>query len=68
MLFLIGCLQATIMSGSSLSLNHDPTPLRSTLGRQASFQERSSSKPQVTTADLTRTMLCHMFKVNLVEQ
>lgn len=36
------------MSGSTLSLNHDPTPLRSTLGRQASFQERSSSRPQVT--------------------
>lgn len=42
------CLQATIMSGSTLSLNHDPTPLRSTLGRQASFQERSNSRPQVT--------------------
>ncbi|XP_061570305.1 glutamate receptor-interacting protein 1 [Cololabis saira] len=39
---------ATIMSGSTLSLNHDPTPQRSTLGRQASFQERSNSKPQVT--------------------
>lgn len=36
------------MSGSTLSLNHDPTPLRSTLGRQASFQERSNSRPQVT--------------------
>lgn len=45
-------LQATIMSGSTLSLNHDPTPLRSTLGRQASFQERSNSRPQVTRADL----------------
>ncbi|XP_059181919.1 glutamate receptor-interacting protein 1 isoform X3 [Centropristis striata] len=41
-------LEATIMSGSTLSLNHDPTPMRSTLGRQASFQERSNSKPQVT--------------------
>uniref|UniRef100_H2MST2 Glutamate receptor interacting protein 1 n=1 Tax=Oryzias latipes TaxID=8090 RepID=H2MST2_ORYLA len=41
-------LEATIMSGSTLSLNHDPTPLRSTLGRQASFQERSNLKPQVT--------------------
>uniref|UniRef100_A0A7N8YAU5 Glutamate receptor interacting protein 1 n=1 Tax=Mastacembelus armatus TaxID=205130 RepID=A0A7N8YAU5_9TELE len=41
-------LEATIMSGSTLSLNHDPTPMRSTLGRQASFQERSSSRPQVT--------------------
>ncbi|XP_053169797.1 glutamate receptor-interacting protein 1 [Scomber japonicus] len=36
------------MSGSTLSLNHDPTPSRSTLGRQASFQERSSSRPTVT--------------------
>uniref|UniRef100_A0AAV2IUQ6 PDZ domain-containing protein n=1 Tax=Knipowitschia caucasica TaxID=637954 RepID=A0AAV2IUQ6_KNICA len=41
-------LEATIMSGSSLSLNHDPTPLRSTLGRQASFQERNNSRPQVS--------------------
>ncbi|XP_056131868.1 glutamate receptor-interacting protein 1 [Lampris incognitus] len=41
-------LEATIMSGSTLSLNHDPVPLRSTLGRQASFQERSTSGPQVT--------------------
>ncbi|TDG96506.1 hypothetical protein EPR50_G00229220 [Perca flavescens] len=40
-------LEATIMSGSSLSLNHDPAPSRSTLGRQASFQERSNSKQQV---------------------
>ncbi|XP_072309986.1 glutamate receptor-interacting protein 1 isoform X7 [Eucyclogobius newberryi] len=39
---------ATIMSGSSLSLNHDPTPPRSTLGRQASFQERNNSRPQVS--------------------
>ncbi|XP_067346804.1 glutamate receptor-interacting protein 1 isoform X10 [Channa argus] len=39
---------ATIMSGSTLSLNHDPAPQRSSLGRQASFQERSSSRPQVT--------------------
>ncbi|XP_037616592.1 glutamate receptor-interacting protein 1 isoform X12 [Sebastes umbrosus] len=46
-------LEATIMSGSSLSLNHDPAPLRSTLGRQASFQERSNSKPQVTTRSNT---------------
>lgn len=41
-------LEATIMSGSSLSLNHDPTPLRSTLGRQASFQEGKSARPQVS--------------------
>ncbi|XP_028426239.1 glutamate receptor-interacting protein 1 isoform X2 [Perca flavescens] len=41
-------LEATIMSGSSLSLNHDPAPSRSTLGRQASFQERSNSKQQTS--------------------
>ncbi|XP_034018890.1 glutamate receptor-interacting protein 1 isoform X2 [Thalassophryne amazonica] len=41
-------LEATIMSGSTLSLNHDPAPVRSTLGRQASFQERSTSRPQIT--------------------
>ncbi|XP_068442292.1 glutamate receptor-interacting protein 1 isoform X2 [Clinocottus analis] len=46
-------LEATIMSGSSLSLNHDPAPLRSTLGRQASFQERSTSKPQVSSRSNT---------------
>ncbi|XP_077356942.1 glutamate receptor-interacting protein 1 isoform X6 [Festucalex cinctus] len=41
-------LEATIMSGSTLSLNHDPAPPRTSLGRQASFQERSSARPQVT--------------------
>ncbi|XP_056280568.1 glutamate receptor-interacting protein 1 isoform X3 [Pseudoliparis swirei] len=46
-------LEATIMSGSSLSLNHDSAPLRSTLGRQASFQERSSSKPQMSNRSST---------------
>ncbi|KAG7278595.1 hypothetical protein CRUP_013337 [Coryphaenoides rupestris] len=40
-------LEATIMSGSSLSLNHEPLPPRSGLGRQASFQEHSSTRPQV---------------------
>ncbi|KAM6954633.1 glutamate receptor-interacting protein 1 isoform 2-T2 [Aplochiton taeniatus] len=46
-------LEATIMSGSSLSLNHDPCPLRSQLGRQASFQERSASRPQVASRSNT---------------
>ncbi|XP_061662573.1 glutamate receptor-interacting protein 1 isoform X2 [Syngnathoides biaculeatus] len=41
-------LEATIMSGSTLSLNHEPAPSRTSLGRQASFQERSSTRPQVT--------------------
>lgn len=46
------CGQATIMSGSSLSLNQEPGPLRSSLGRQASFQERTNSRPQVGGAHL----------------
>ncbi|XP_051911686.1 glutamate receptor-interacting protein 1 isoform X3 [Hippocampus zosterae] len=41
-------LEATIMSGSALSLNHEPPPARTSLGRQASFQERSSARPQVS--------------------
>lgn len=43
-------LQATIMSGSTLSLNHEPPPPRTSLGRQASFQERSNARPQVAAA------------------
>ncbi|XP_075900329.1 glutamate receptor-interacting protein 1 isoform X10 [Nelusetta ayraudi] len=46
-------LEATIMSGSSLSLNQEPGPLRSSLGRQASFQERTNSRPQVTSRSNT---------------
>ncbi|XP_026106323.1 glutamate receptor-interacting protein 1-like isoform X4 [Carassius auratus] len=49
-------LEATIMSGSSLSLNHDPAPTRSHLGRQASFQERSSNKPQYSQANRSNTL------------
>ncbi|XP_039524115.1 glutamate receptor-interacting protein 1 isoform X11 [Pimephales promelas] len=49
-------LEATIMSGSSLSLNHDPAPTRSHLGRQASFQERGSNKPQYTQANRSNTL------------
>ncbi|XP_075900322.1 glutamate receptor-interacting protein 1 isoform X3 [Nelusetta ayraudi] len=45
--------RATIMSGSSLSLNQEPGPLRSSLGRQASFQERTNSRPQVTSRSNT---------------
>ncbi|XP_055770762.1 glutamate receptor-interacting protein 1-like [Salvelinus fontinalis] len=47
---------ATIMSGSSLSLNHDPAPLRSHLGRQASFQERSAARPQYTQSSRSNTL------------
>ncbi|KAJ8381345.1 hypothetical protein SKAU_G00021230 [Synaphobranchus kaupii] len=50
-------LEATIMSGSTLSLNHDPVPhTRSHLGRQASFQERSTSRPQYTQASRSNTL------------
>lgn len=49
-------LQATIMSGSSLSLNHDPAPLRSHLGRQASFQERSAARPQYNQSSRSNTL------------
>ncbi|XP_059366999.1 glutamate receptor-interacting protein 1-like isoform X9 [Carassius carassius] len=49
-------LEATIMSGSSLSLNHDPVPTRSHLGRQASFQERGSNKTQYTQANRSNTL------------
>ncbi|XP_062384250.1 glutamate receptor-interacting protein 1 isoform X4 [Sardina pilchardus] len=49
-------LEATIMSGSSLSLNHDPAPTRSHLGRQSSFQERSSNRPQYSQANRSNTL------------
>uniref|UniRef100_A0A3B4BVH2 PDZ domain-containing protein n=1 Tax=Pygocentrus nattereri TaxID=42514 RepID=A0A3B4BVH2_PYGNA len=49
-------LEATIMSGSTLSLNHDPTPTRTHLGRQASFQERGSNRPQYTQANRSNTL------------
>ncbi|XP_066523821.1 glutamate receptor-interacting protein 1 isoform X13 [Hoplias malabaricus] len=49
-------LEATIMSGSTLSLNHDPAPSRSHLGRQASFQERGSNRPQYTQANRSNTL------------
>ncbi|XP_031414043.1 glutamate receptor-interacting protein 1 isoform X2 [Clupea harengus] len=49
-------LEATIMSGSSLSLNHDPAPTRSHLGRQASFQERGSNRSQHSQASRSNTL------------
>ncbi|XP_035874600.1 glutamate receptor-interacting protein 1 isoform X3 [Phyllostomus discolor] len=49
-------LEATIMSGSTMSLNHEaPTP-RSQLGRQASFQERSSSRPHYSQTARSNTL------------
>ncbi|XP_035384120.1 glutamate receptor-interacting protein 1 isoform X2 [Electrophorus electricus] len=49
-------LEATIMSGSTLSLNQEPTQSRSHLGRQASFQERGSGRPQYTQASRSNTL------------
>ncbi|RXM98746.1 Glutamate receptor-interacting protein 1 [Acipenser ruthenus] len=48
--------QASIMSGSTMSLNHEPPQPRSLLGRQASFQERSASRPQYTQASRSNTL------------
>ncbi|KAM5251348.1 glutamate receptor-interacting protein 1 isoform 26-T26 [Hipposideros larvatus] len=49
-------LEATIMSGSTMSLNHEaPTP-RSQLGRQASFQERSSTRPHYSQTTRSNTL------------
>ncbi|XP_028970626.2 glutamate receptor-interacting protein 1 isoform X16 [Esox lucius] len=47
---------ATIMSGSSLSLNHEPSPARSHLGRQASFQERGAARPQYNQSARSNTL------------
>lgn len=44
------------MSGSTMSLNHEaPTP-RNQLGRQASFQERSSSRPHYSQTTRSNTL------------
>ncbi|XP_064175362.1 glutamate receptor-interacting protein 1-like isoform X6 [Anguilla rostrata] len=55
-------LEATIMSGSSLSLNQDSAPPRTQLGsglnRQASFQERGSSRPHYPPACRSNTLPC----------
>ncbi|KAM9468139.1 glutamate receptor-interacting protein 1 isoform 3-T3 [Clarias gariepinus] len=49
-------LEATIMSGSTLSLNHDPAPARCQLGRQASFQERGSNRSQYNQGNRSNTL------------
>ncbi|KAF5908375.1 glutamate receptor-interacting protein 1 isoform X2, partial [Clarias magur] len=49
-------LEATIMSGSTLSLNHDPAPSRCQLGRQASFQERGSNRSQYNQGNRSNTL------------
>ncbi|XP_055481975.1 glutamate receptor-interacting protein 1 isoform X1 [Psammomys obesus] len=49
-------LLATIMSGSTMSLNHEAPTARSQLGRQASFQERSSSRPHYSQTTRSNTL------------
>uniref|UniRef100_A0A8C8AXX8 Glutamate receptor interacting protein 1 n=1 Tax=Otus sunia TaxID=257818 RepID=A0A8C8AXX8_9STRI len=49
-------LEATIMSGSTMSLNHENTQPRNQLGRQASFQERSTVRPHYSQATRSNTL------------
>ncbi|XP_051651706.1 glutamate receptor-interacting protein 1 isoform X4 [Manacus candei] len=49
-------LVATIMSGSTMSLNHENPQPRNQLGRQASFQERSSVRPHYSQATRSNTL------------
>ncbi|XP_050779215.1 glutamate receptor-interacting protein 1 isoform X7 [Gopherus flavomarginatus] len=49
-------LLATIMSGSTMSLNHENTQPRSQLGRQASFQERSNVRPHYSQTARSNTL------------
>lgn len=44
------------MSGSTLSLNHENPQPRSQLGRQASFQERSTVRPHYSQASRSNTL------------
>ncbi|KFM08775.1 Glutamate receptor-interacting protein 1, partial [Aptenodytes forsteri] len=49
-------LEATIMSGSTMSLNHEIPQPRSQLGRQASFQERSTVRPHYSQTTRSNTL------------
>ncbi|KAF1421716.1 Glutamate receptor-interacting protein 1, partial [Spheniscus mendiculus] len=49
-------LEATIMSGSTMSLNHENPQPRSHLGRQASFQERSTVRPHYSQTTRSNTL------------
>ncbi|XP_012666034.1 glutamate receptor-interacting protein 1 isoform X2 [Otolemur garnettii] len=49
-------LLATIMSGSTLSLNREAPTARSQLGRQASFQERGSARPHYSQTTRSNTL------------
>ncbi|XP_057879620.1 glutamate receptor-interacting protein 1 isoform X3 [Melospiza georgiana] len=49
-------LEATIMSGSTMSLNQENPQPRNQLGRQASFQERSSVRPHYSQTTRSNTL------------
>uniref|UniRef100_A0A8C5QTL2 Glutamate receptor interacting protein 1 n=1 Tax=Leptobrachium leishanense TaxID=445787 RepID=A0A8C5QTL2_9ANUR len=49
-------LEATIMSGSTLSLNHESSQPRGQLGRQASFQEKSSLRQHYSQSTRSNTL------------
>ncbi|XP_068132830.1 glutamate receptor-interacting protein 1 isoform X5 [Hyperolius riggenbachi] len=49
-------LEATIMSGSTLSLNHDSAQPRGQLGRQASFQEKGSVRAHYSQSTRSNTL------------
>uniref|UniRef100_A0A672V8H2 Glutamate receptor interacting protein 1 n=1 Tax=Strigops habroptila TaxID=2489341 RepID=A0A672V8H2_STRHB len=49
-------LEATIMSGSTMSLNHENPQPRNQLGRQASFQERSTVRPHYSQTTRSNTL------------
>ncbi|KAG9490348.1 hypothetical protein GDO78_005953 [Eleutherodactylus coqui] len=49
-------LEATIMSGSTRSLNHENSQPRGLLGRQASFQEKSSVRPHYSQNTRSNTL------------
>ncbi|XP_075065582.1 glutamate receptor-interacting protein 1 isoform X16 [Mixophyes fleayi] len=49
-------LEATIMSGSTLSLNHENSQPRGQLGRQASFQEKNSARLHYSQSTRSNTL------------
>ncbi|XP_065275660.1 glutamate receptor-interacting protein 1 isoform X4 [Emys orbicularis] len=59
-------LEATIMSGSTMSLNHETPQPRSQLGRQASFQERSNVRPHYSQAARSNTLPSDMGRKSVV--
>ncbi|XP_065275643.1 glutamate receptor-interacting protein 1 isoform X2 [Emys orbicularis] len=59
-------LLATIMSGSTMSLNHETPQPRSQLGRQASFQERSNVRPHYSQAARSNTLPSDMGRKSVV--